>query len=173
MNFVDCTLEQHGASILDIINEVIVNTTAVYDYVPRPLSSMAPWFQTKQAANYPVIGAEDAQGRLLGFATYGAFRAWPAYKYAVELSLYLAVDARGRGLGPLLLARLIEEARARGVHCMVAGIDSANQRSVALHERQGFVLAGSVRQCGFKFGRWLDLLLYQLLLPTPDHPVDG
>jgi L-amino acid N-acyltransferase YncA len=173
MKLVECTLERHGLAILGILNEVIEHTTAVYDYAPRPASSMGPWFATKAAAGFPVVGAEGDDGSLLGFATYGTFRAWPAYKYTVEDSVYLRPDARGRGLGHRVLARLIEVARERDVHVMVAGIDATNAASVALHTKHGFVHAGTVRACGFKFGRWLDLALYQRTLETPETPVDG
>ena len=172
-SFVECSLERHGVQILDILNEVIVNSTAIYDYVPRPQSSMEPWFATKQKANYPVIGIESGDGQLFAVATYGAFRAWPAYKYTVEHSLYVRQDKRGLGLGGLLLTQLIEAAKERGVHVMMAGIDAANDASIKLHMKHGFQAAGVVRECGFKFGRWLDLAFYQLILPTPAHPQDG
>ena len=173
MKLVDCTLEQHGAAILEILNEIIVNSTAVYDYVPRPLSSMTAWFETKAAANYPVMGAEASDGTLLGYATYGSFRAWPGYKYTVEHSVHLHHDARGRGVGSALLAKLIETAEERDVHVMIAGIDATNAASVALHRKHGFEQAGTVRECGFKFGKWLDLALYQRVLGTPVRPEDG
>jgi phosphinothricin acetyltransferase len=173
MRFVDCSFERHAPQVLAILNEIILNSTAIYDYAPRSEASMGPWFAAKTAANHPVIGAEDESGQLLGYATYGPFRAWPAYKYTVELSLHLRVDARGRGLGPQLLSKLIETACARDVHVMMAGIDGTNASSIAVHERLGFVHAGTVRECGFKFGRYLDLALYQLILPSPSNPVDG
>lgn len=173
MEFIDCTLDAHADAILDIFNEAIVNSTALYDYQPRPRESMDGWFKTKQANRFPVIGAVDEQGRLLGFASYGTFRAWPAYKYSVEHSVYVHKDHRGQGLGQLLMERLIAAARERQVHVMVGGIDIANQGSIALHEKLGFAHAGTIRQAGFKFGRWLDLGFYQLVLDTPADPVDG
>jgi len=173
IQFVECSFERHGTSVLEILNEIILNSTAVYDYQPRALPSVEAWFHAKAERNDPCIGVEDAGGRLLGYATYGAFRSWPAYKYTVELSIHLAPEARGQGLGPRLLARLIDTAHDRGVHVMVAGIDASNTRSIAVHERLGFRLAGTVRECGFKFGRWLDLALYQRTLSSPAHPVDG
>ncbi|MBV8037384.1 GNAT family N-acetyltransferase [Roseateles sp.] len=173
MEFVDCTLEAHGDAILDIFNEAILNSTALYDYKPRPRESMEGWFKTKQDNRFPVIGAVDEQGRLLGFASYGTFRAWPAYKYSVEHSVYVHKDHRGKGLGLLLMERLIAAARQQHKHVMVGGIDMANHGSIALHERLGFQHCGTIRQAGFKFGRWLDLGFYQLLLDTPPQPVDG
>ena len=173
MKFIDCTLDEHADAILDIFNDAIVTSTALYDYQPRPRESMDGWFKTKQANGFPVIGVVDEQGALLGFASYGTFRAWPAYKYSVEHSVYVHKDHRSKGLGLLLMERLIAAARERQVHVMVGGIDMANQGSIALHERLGFVHAGTIQQAGFKFGRWLDLGFYQLVLDTPTQPVDG
>jgi L-amino acid N-acyltransferase YncA len=168
---VQCTEQQHAPQILEILNEAIVNGTAVYDYKPRPASSMGPWFRTKVASNFPVLGVEGEDGQLLGFATYGGFRAWPAYKFTVEHSVYVRHDMRGRGIGELLLSSLIKVATERDVHVLVAGIDASNSASISLHEKHGFRHAGTVRECGFKFDRWLDLSFYQLVLSTPAHPV--
>lgn len=171
--FVACTHPAHSAEILAILNEAIATSTALYDYAPRAPESMAGWFRAKEAGGFPVLGAVDEGGRLQGFATYGTFRAWPAYKYTVEHSVYVHKDHRGQGLGRALLSRLIAAARGQDLHVMVAGIDVDNRASIALHESLGFVHAGTLRHAGFKFGRWLDLAFYQLLLETPQHPVDG
>lgn len=171
MNVVACTHERHAAGILAILNEAIVNSTALYDYRPRRAESMTAWFQQKRAGNLPVIGVEDDAGELLGFCTYGSFRAWPAYKYSVEHSVYIKAGHRGRGLGRLLLGRLIEAARAQDRHVMIGGIDAQNTPSIALHTKLGFVHAGTIRHAGYKFGRWLDLAFYQLILDTPTNPV--
>lgn len=173
MTFVDCTLEAHGAAILEILNDAIVNSTALYDYRPRPAESMSTWFAAKQAGRYPVIGAVDGQGTLLGFATYGMFRERPAYKYSVEHSVYVHRDVRGRGVGRALMTRLIEAAQEQGYHLLIGGIDASNEASIALHRQLGFVHAGTIQQAGFKFGRWLDLAFYQLTLDTPADPTDG
>ncbi len=172
-SLIDCTFEAHAGSILDILNDAIVHSTALYDYEPRPLQSMVGWFGARRERDYPVIGAVDAAGTLLGFASYGAFRAWPAYKYSVEHSVYVHREQRGRGIGRVLLQRLVERAREQQYHVLVGGIDVANAASIALHESVGFSHAGTIRQAGFKFGRWLDLAFYQLLLDTPARPVDG
>ena len=170
---VHCTHERHAPAILAIFNEAIVNSTALYDYQPRPLESMKAWFDTKQQGNFPVIGLEDSQGQLLAFGSYGTFRAWPAYKYTAEHSVYVHRDHRGRGLGLEVMRALIESARQRDLHALVGGIDATNTASIALHQRLGFQHVGSLPQVGFKLGRWLDLALYQLLLETPREPVDG
>lgn len=170
---VHCTHERHAPAILAIFNEAIVNSTALYDYQPRPLESMKAWFDAKQQGNFPVIGLEDSQGQLLAFGSYGTFRAWPAYKYTVEHSVYVHRDHRGRGLGLEVMRALIESARQRDLHALVGGIDATNTASIALHQRLGFRHVGTLPQVGFKLGRWLDLALYQLLLETPREPVDG
>jgi len=173
MKLIDCTRAQHAAAILDILNEAIVNSTAIYDYAPRPATSMSAWFATKRAGGFPVLGMEADDGRLLGFASYGSFRAWAAYKYTVEHSVYVHAAYRGRGIGSQLLAALIERARAQDLHLLVGGLDAANAASIALHRRLGFTHAGTIAQAGFKFGRWLDLAFYQLRLETPRQPVEG
>lgn len=83
------------------------------------------------------------------------------------------IDHRRKGLGYALLQRLIDKAIEQQYHVMIGGIDTANQGSILLHERLGFVHAGTIQQAGFKFGRWLDLGFYQRLLDTPANPVDG
>ncbi len=173
MRLVPCTEEAHAGAILGILNEAIANSTALYDYKPRTPESMVAWFATKRANGFPVIGAEDESGKLLGFASYGTFRAFPAYKYTVEHSVYVEAGYRGAGLGRRLMEAIIAEAVAHDVHVMVGAIDAANAGSIGLHERLGFEHAGTVRQAGFKFGRWLDVAFYQRILSTPLNPVDG
>lgn len=173
IRLIDCNEAEHAAPILDILNEAIVNSTALYDYVPRPPQAMQAWFATKRAGGFPVVGAVDASGTLLGFASWGAFRAFPAYKYTVEHSVYVHHTQRGRGLGKLLMQELIRRARQAQIHVLVACIDASNSASIDLHQRLGFTHSGTFPQAGFKFGRWLDVAFYQLTLETPLHPVDG
>jgi phosphinothricin acetyltransferase len=172
MKLIECT-SQNAAEILAILNDAIRNSTALYDYQPRTPAMMDAWFDAKRKGGYPVIGAVGEDGSLLGFASYGAFRAWPAYKYSVEHSVYVRSDCRGRGIGKSLLRELIEAAKKQGYHMVIGGIDSSNTASVRLHVSLGFAHCATIRQAGFKFGRWLDLEFYQLLLPTPENPVDG
>jgi L-amino acid N-acyltransferase len=173
VNIVACDHDHHAAAILAILNEAIVTSTALFDYRPREAASMVDWFRAKEAHRFPVLGAVAADGTLLGFATYGSFRAWPAYKYTVEHSVYVHKDHRRKGIARALLTRLIAVAEQQDYHVMVAGIDAANAASIALHVELGFVYAGTIRHAGFKFGRWLDLAFYELQLRTPAAPVDG
>jgi L-amino acid N-acyltransferase len=173
MHLIDCNPDAHSSAILAILNEAIVSSTALYDYRPRTIDSMTGWFAAKRAGGFPVIGAVDDADRLLGFASYGTFRAWPAYKYTVEHSVYVHHAHRGLGIGERLLAALIARARAHDVHVMIGGIDIENAGSIALHRKLGFEHVGTIRQAGFKFGRWLDLGFFQRTLDTPRQPVDG
>lgn len=173
MKLVHCTFEHHAPPILSILNEVIENSTAIYDYKARLPESMVGWFKSKEAGHYPVIGFESEDGEPLGFASYGMFRGWPAYKYTVEHSVYVHHAHRGRGLGSRLLQEIVALAQEQGVHVLVGGIDASNQSSIALHTKLGFAHAGTIKQAGFKFGRWLDLAFYQRILETPKEPVDG
>ena len=162
-----------SAEILAILNEAIANSTALYDYRPRTMAMMDAWFDVKTKGHYPVIGAVDESGRLLGFATYGMFRERPAYKYTVEHSVYVDRECRGHGIGRRLLAALIERAKAQDYHVLIGGIDADNAVSIELHKKFGFTFCGEIREAGFKFGRWLHLVFYQLILETPLRPEDG
>jgi phosphinothricin acetyltransferase len=173
MRLVSCNLPEHGGAILRILNDAIVTSTALYDYEPRPLSSMESWFRAKTAGDFPVWGAVNEADELLGFASYDVFRVRPAYKYTVEHSVYVGASARGKGVGTALMKRLIASAIAQDKHVLVGGIDAGNVGSLKFHEALGFEPAGVIKQAGFKFGRWLDLAFYQLVLPTPSRPVDG
>lgn len=173
MQFIKCTYQEHASAILDIFNEAIVNSTALYDYQPRQPERMISWFKTKEIGDFPVIGAINESDQLFGFASYGTFRNWPAYKYSIEHSVYIHPDHRRKGIGFALMQQLILAATEQQYHTMIGGIDMTNTSSIALHEKLGFVHTGTIQQAGFKFGRWLDLGFYQLILETPENPVDG
>jgi L-amino acid N-acyltransferase YncA len=172
MEVIQCSARLHAPAVLEIFNEAIAHSTALYEYQPRTPQNIRAWFAEKQAGRFPVIGMEQA-GALLGFATYGTFRPRAAYKYSVEHSVYVHKDHRGRGIGMALMVELIALARQQQYHVLVGGIDVSNGASARLHERLGFTHAGTIRQAAFKFGRWLDLGFYQLILETPANPVDG
>jgi len=172
VHLIRCDRSRKGP-MLEILNEVILNSTAIYDYRARTPEMMDAWFEAKERGSFPVIGLAADDDSLVGFGSYGTFRNWPAYKYTVEHSIYLEQTHRGKGLGKILLGAIIDAAKQQQYHNLIGGIDSRNAASIALHERFGFELCATIRQSGFKFGRWLDLALYQLILPTPAHPVDG
>ncbi|TCK08943.1 GNAT family N-acetyltransferase [Marinobacterium mangrovicola] len=168
MQISDCSFETEGEQILAILNDAIVNSTALYDYEPRTLDNMRDWFASKAENAFPVIGAfDDESGRLMGFATYGSFRGYAANRFTLEHSVYIDSDCRGRGVASRLLMELIKHAGQQGYHLMVGVIDAENLSSIALHEKFGFSHAGTLSQAGFKFGRWLDLAFYQKILTHP------
>ncbi len=158
--------------ILSIYNDAIVNTTAVYSYHAQTIEDRKDWFEQKQADGYPVIVFE-VEGHVAGFATFGPFRAWPAYKYSIEHSVYVNTDYRKQGIGRKLLQAIIDLAKAGEYKTLVAGIDAANDKSIWLHEKLGFTHSGTVRNAGYKFERWLDLAFYQLDLDGPEIPEEG
>lgn len=149
--------------ILDIVNYSILHTTSNYHYEVLSLETQLQWFADKQAKNYPVIVAE-VEGRAIGFGTYGMFREKIGYQFTVEHSVYVAEPFIGKGIGGMLLSELIALALLEGYHVMVGGIDADNAGSIAFHKRYGFFENGIIKQAGFKFGRWLDLMFMQLIL---------
>ena len=157
--------------ILEITNEAIANTKAVWSIKPATLEARRTWLLERQGRGFPVLVA-DQGGVVLGFASYGDYRPWDGYLHTVEHSIYVHPYAQGRGLGRALLAALVERAEMHGKHVMVGGIEASNAASIALHRRMGFAEAGQLREVGRKFGRWLDLLFMQKMLPGPVNP-DG
>jgi L-amino acid N-acyltransferase len=173
MQIVQCTHDRHAAAILAIFNDAILNSTALYDYKPRTREMMTVWFEIKAKGKFPVFGIENDSGELMGFGSYGTFRAFPAYKYTVEHSIYVDARFRGCGVGKRLLQEVITAAQRQDYHVLVGAIDASNAVSIRLHESLGFSPCGTIRQAGFKFNRWLDLVFYQLILKTPGDPRDG
>jgi phosphinothricin acetyltransferase len=149
--------------ILAIYNDAVLNQTSIWNDTQDDLAERHAWCEARTARNYPVLVAESG-GDILAYASFGDFRPHQGYRYTVEHSLYVAPHAQRRGIGTLLLGRLIEEARTLGKHAMVGAIASDNLASLALHERFGFVETARMPEVGFKFGRWLDLVFMQKLL---------
>jgi len=157
--------------MLMIYNDVIKNTTAVYDYEPHTLEMRQQWFTAKKESGFPAFIAEE-NDRVVGFSSLGPFRNWAAYKYSVENSVYVAAEQRGKGIGKLLILPLIEAAKEMKMHTIIASIDHTNESSLKLHKSLGFIEVAHFKQVGYKFGKWLDLKFLQLLLDTPLQPVE-
>ena len=168
-----CQFDTDAQAILAIFNHAILHTTALYEYNPRTMATMQQWFANKAAGNFPVWGLKNSESQLVAFGSYGTFRAFPAFKYSVEHSVYVHPDQQGKGYGKLMLQQLIRSAEEQNYHLLIGGINASNSGSVALHQKLGFVHSGTITQAGYKFGRWLDLAFYQLTLKTPTEPVDG
>ncbi len=151
------------SAILEIINHNILYSTALYDYDPKPLEEIEAWFTAKQQEAWPVIIAE-CDGVVTGYGSYGPFRFKQGYRFTVEHSVYVTHSHSGKGVGRLLLTELINLAKAGGYHTMVGGIDANNTGSIDFHAKFGFTDAGTIKEAGFKFGKWLDLKFMQLIL---------
>jgi L-amino acid N-acyltransferase len=157
--------------ILDIYNDVITHTTAVFSYAKHTLTMREEWFQSRLQGKFPVYVAED-KNEILGFCSYGPFRVWPAYKYTVENSIYVAAQHRGKGISKLLMQPLINQAIQQQYHVIIAAIEASNHVSIRMHESFGFTEVANFKEVGFKFGKWLDLKFFELMLLTPQNPVE-
>jgi len=171
MTTIRAATEADLADILRIYNQAIAKTTAVFEYRPHTIDMRREWFKAKRTASLPVLVALDG-GAIAGFASYGPFRAWPAYKYSVELSVYVDETVRGRGIGTQLVRGVLDCAREQDLHVVMAGITSDNDASLRLHRKLGFAEVAHIPEVGYKFGRWLDLKLLQLILEGPRQPTD-
>ncbi len=151
--------------ILGIYNDAIRTSTAVYDDQPHTLEMRTEWFRGKAASGLPVLVVDEGEG-VAGFGTYGLFRNFTGYRFCVEHSVYVAEKKRRRGYGRLLISTLIETAASQGMHSMIAGVDAQNEVSIRLHTALGFVQVAHLKEVGYKFERWLDLVLLQKFLPA-------
>ena len=155
-------MEADLTAVLAIYNDAVMKTTAIWNEAPSDLEGRRIWFERRRKAGFPVLVADD--GPVIGYGSFGEFRPFEGYRYTVEHSVYVLDEAQGKGLGRMLLAALIEEARGMGKRVMVGAIDASNYGSLALHEHMGFEETGRMPGVGEKFGRRLDLVLVQLTL---------
>lgn len=146
--------------LLAIYNDVVASSTAIYSEQPSSLDERREWWRARIGLGYPVLVARDDSG-VVGFASFGDFRAWPGYRFTVEHSVHVRADRRGGGIGTALVAALIERGRAIGKHVMVAGVDADNTPSIRMHEKLGFEQVARFHEVGWKFGRWLDLVFLE------------
>jgi phosphinothricin acetyltransferase len=150
--------------LLAIYNDVIATSTAVFSEEPVTLGDRERWLAARREQGYPVLVAGDASG-VVGFGSFGDYRAWPGYRYTVEHSVHVRADRRGEGVGTALVQSLIERAGALGKHVMIAGVEAENVASIRLHERLGFAVVARLPEVAWKFDRWLDLVFLQRRLP--------
>lgn len=154
--------------IAAIHNDVMATSTAIWSDIPTSVPDREAWLSVKAGDGLPVLVVEAPDGAVAGFASFGPFRPGPGYARTVEHSIHIAKDHRGQGLGRAILSRLIVEAARRERHVMIGGIDAANAASIHLHERLGFARAALLRETGWKFGRWLDLVFMHRMLTPQD-----
>lgn len=149
--------------LLAIYNDAVANTTSIWNETLSDLEGRRKWLEEREAQGFPVLVAAD-EACVAGYATFGPFRPHEGYRQTVENSVYVRADLRGRGVAGLLMAPLIENAEALGMHAMIAGIEAGNLASIRLHERFGFREVARMPEIGRKFGRWLDLVLMQRMI---------
>ena len=150
--------------IMDIYNDAVANTTAIWNEAIVDLANRKAWFSARRERGFPVLVAMRGK-QVIGYASYGDWRAFDGYRHTVEHSVYVRGDSRGTGTGKRLLKALIDRASFNGVHVMIAGIEAENTASIKLHEKLGFRVVGRFSEVGIKFGRWLDLTCMELKVP--------
>jgi L-amino acid N-acyltransferase len=151
--------EEDIPAITVILNRAAADSTATWHEYPKSDAEMADWFAARKK-DYVVLAARDGSG-LLGYASYGPFRAPSGYRLSAEHSIYVREDRRGHGIGKALLTALIERARGQGLHALIGGVDADNALSIALHKAFGFQETGRLPEVGRKFDRWLTLVFLQ------------
>lgn len=149
--------------ILEIINDNILNSTALYDYNIRNIETQIAIFDDKLKKGFPIIVAVY-ENKVVGFGYYSEFRFREAYKFTVEHSVYVNKNYHGKGIGKILIENLIELAKAQKLHTMIGVIDSENQNSIDFHQKFGFEIVGTIKDSGFKFDRWLHSVIMQKML---------
>ena len=164
MVIIPAVYERHAGPILALLNEAALHTTWSYHYEAHPESYMREYFDARATGGYPLLAAEDEEGAFLGFASCGAFRSFRGYLHTGEHSVYVNEASRRKGVGTALLTRLEDDCRAVGIHTLIGVIDAENAPSIALHRKCGYVHAGTLREAGYKFGRWLTVEYYQKIL---------
>lgn len=150
-------------AILEIINDQILNGTALYDYNPRTLEQQNAIFEDKLKKGFPIVVAE-IDNQVVGFAYYSEFRFRDAYRFTVEHSVYANKKFLGKGIGHLLMTELISLAQKQGFHTMIGVIDSENTSSIDFHKKYDFEQVGFIKETGYKFDRWLHSVFMQKML---------
>lgn len=150
--------------IMDIYNDAVANTTAIWNDALVDLDNRKAWFATRRERGFPVLVALRGK-QVIGYASYGDWRAFDGFRHTVEHSVYVRNDTRGTGTGKRLMKALIDRASFNGIHVMVGCIEAENTASIKLHEKLGFRVVGRFSEVGIKFGRWLDLTCMELKVP--------
>jgi L-amino acid N-acyltransferase YncA len=154
--------EKDLPDIRQIYNHYVANSTVTFDETPWSLTVLRTKFSRVRALGYPFLVAESLGGMVLGFAYVYPWKEKAAYRFTVENSIYLGPASTGKGMGTALMGELLERATTAGVREVIAVIaDRGAEASVAVHERFGFTQTGSMGRVGFKFGRWLGVIMMQ------------
>ena len=153
--------ENDQPSILEIYNDAVLHLTATFDEEPRSIEKQMEWFR-KHGKRHPVLVSEE-NGVITGWASLSPWSDRCAYDSTVEISVYIHKEYRGKGLGRKLLEAVIEEGKKADNHTVIARITTENEISIRLHEKLGFKSIGTMKEVGYKFGRFLDVHMMQLM----------
>jgi phosphinothricin acetyltransferase len=153
---------EDAAAIAAIWNPWIRDTAVTFTTEEKTVAGLQALIEAREPTRAFLV--TETKDGVQGFATYGQFRAGPGYARSLEHSILLAPTARGQGLGQALMAALTDSARAQGGHVLIGGVSGENPDGAAFHAAMGFTLIARVPEVGFKFGRYMDLLLYQKIL---------
>lgn len=148
--------------ITEIYNWAVVNTTATFDTHIQTVEDRKTWF-AHYGGVHPLFVAE-LDGRVVGYGSLSKFREKEAYARTVELSVYIHPDFQGKGIGKSIMQRLIDMGRQLGHHAIISVITAGNDTSVKMHEKFGFTYYGQLKEVGYKFDKWQDVLFYQLIV---------
>lgn len=143
-----------------IYNDAIISSNVVYDENEKSLADMEKWWEAKQLLKLP-IWVIEIENTVAAYGSYGQFRPFEGFRFCAEHALYVNKLYRGKGLGKLMLQQLINVAKENNYKSMIAGIDSQNAVSIAIHQQKGFEQVGYYKNVGFKKGNWLDLVMMQ------------
>jgi phosphinothricin acetyltransferase len=175
MNTIRPSTEQDLPEIAAIYSHHVLHGTGTFETEPPLETEMAARRADVLAKRLPWLVAEQ-EGKVLGYAYCQWFKPRPAYRYSAEDSIYLHPDAAGQGIGKQLLAALAHQAEAAGIRKLIAVIgDSANASSIGVHRALGFQQVGVIQSCGWKFGKWLDIVLMEKAIGAGDStpPPEG
>ena len=150
-----------NAAIMDIYNEAVLNTAATFDTEPRTSEKQLEWW-SKHKNNHPILIAEQ-EGKIIGWASLSPWSDRCAYDTTVEVSVYIHKDYRGQGSGSRLLELITIEGKGLGNHTVLSRITQGNESSIHIHEKVGYQTIGIMKEVGFKFGKFLDVHMMQIV----------
>lgn len=148
--------------IAAIYNHYVLNSTATFDTEPGSVDDRLLWLE-EHGDEYPVLVAESADG-VLGWGSLSRWATRPAWSRTAEVGVYVAHDATGSGVGPALLTALVQAGRRAGLHALIAQIEAGNEPSIKMAQRAGFERVGTLKEVGYKFQSWLDVVLVEKII---------
>ena len=154
---------EDAEAIRSIYNVEVTQSTVTFDLEPRTLAAQRDWLAARSGAHSAIVAVDG--GTVIGFGSLSPWKDRPAYRTSVEDSVYVHRDHQGRGVGRLLLSRLLEVANESGFHAVFGRIVGGHEASIGLHRTLGFEVIGVEKEVGRKFGRWLDVVVVEKLLP--------